>query len=712
MNRVHYAPYGVVLSLLMCWLPQALRAGSTNKPLVFIENVGQIVDQNGNARPDVLYKIEQPGISIFICRDGLQYQFYAPEATVPYDRINSQERMFTMRRVDVGLVGANRNSSAKAAGQQPYQETFYTNNLGGATAHSFSAVIVSNVYPGIDWKIYAKSGQLEYDFMLHPNADASNIRIKYAGADSIAQTTDGIRFCTPLGYVSEKNTRVFDSAGRIVPARLSLHDSELSFDLLTNGVRGTYIIDPTLEWATYFGGSGVDNGMALAADKKNNMILAGVTRSTANIATTGALQTTFGGGWSDGYISKFSQSGGILWSTYFGGEDYDQVLALSVDTHNNILAGGETQSLTGIATPGAYKTVKSGIGNDGFLAKFDENGIRLWSTYFGGDSDDQVHAIAVDGSDNVYAAGSTRSPTGIATAGAFQTTFGGGSYDGYIAAFSPSGNLDWSTYFGGSLDDGITTIKYGMGRLYVAGSTSSTANIATVGAPHTFLSGSADGFISIFDLDGSIVKSTYWGGNGEDVLTGMDINAGGIYIAGGTTSVAFLSTSGAYQSTYGGGTGDAFIAKLDTSLNTVWSTYFGGGNEDIFYGIAADSKGNLAVTGFTNSSNGICTANATQTALLGIYNTCVGVFDINGNCHWSSYYGGTGDARGVAVCMDTARNVYITGRTTSADGIATTGAYQTVEAGGDDAYLAKFGAFDLTGINEQSTWSRHLFRHK
>src|SRR5205807_2269372 len=160
---------------------------------------------------------------------------------------------------------------------------------------------------------------------------------------------------------------------------------------------------------------------------------------------------------------------------------------ISTDASGSIYIIGRTLSATGIATSGAYQT--SNAGNfDVFLAKFSSSGSRTWATYYGGSDDDEGYGVSIDGSGNVYVTGNARSTSGIATSGAYQTSYKGGFVlgDAFVSKFSNSGSLIWATYYGGSNDDlgnGICTDA--SGNIFISGYTSSSNGIATSGAYQT-----------------------------------------------------------------------------------------------------------------------------------------------------------------------------------------------------------------------------------
>jgi len=167
----------------------------------------------------------------------------------------------------------------------------------------------------------------------------------------------------------------------------------------------------------------------------------------------------------------------------------------------------------------------------------------------------------------------------------------------------------------------------------------------------------------------ALVYSTYLGGTGNDAGYGIAVDtAGNAYVTGVTYSTDFPTTTGAFQTTFGGGYGEAFVTKLNpTGTALVYSTYLGGTGSDIGGGIAVDTAGNAYVTGSTGSTFPT-TAGAFQTTFGGVYDAFVTKLNPTGTALvYSTYLGGTGNDAGDGIAVDTAGNAYVTGFTESTD---------------------------------------------
>ncbi len=320
-----------------------------------------------------------------------------------------------------------------------------------------------------------------------------------------------------------------------------------------------------LVWSTLFGGSGVEEAEAgasggLAIDAAGNVYVAGITTSP-DLPVLGGFDMSHNGS-EDVYVAKFDASGAVLlWCSYLGGSGRDNVFGMSLDSGGNILLTGGTLSIN--------FPILAGLGNSPappptmnvFFSKVSASGATLeWSSVFTGVG--RGHRIAVDSAGNVYVVGQTDS-SGFPVVGGFQTSYGGGSADAFLAKLNPSGTtVLWSTYLGGTGSDtnAVFSVR-GDGSIYFGMETSSP-NLPTVGPFDMTLSGSHDGFVARIDPVGSsIAWSSYLGGTGAEVITGIRHgSAGKVYAVGYTTSVDFPIVDG-FDAIHGGSL-DAFVVVL------------------------------------------------------------------------------------------------------------------------------------------------------
>jgi hypothetical protein len=387
----------------------------------------------------------------------------------------------------------------------------------------------------------------------------------------------------------------------------------------------------------------------------------------------------------------------LVYSTYIGGSWDDWGYSIAIDGSGNAYVTGFTTSIDYDVTAGAFQTTNGGT-FDVFVTKLNASGSGLvYSTYIGGSSSEEGDVIAVDGNGNAYVTGQTGSTDYDVTVGAFQTTYGGGTWDVFVTKLNASGNaLVYSTYIGGSsVEYGRGLALDGSGNAYVTGYTLSTDYDVTAGAFQTTFGGWIDVFVTKLNASGSsLVYSTYIGGSGDDEGSAIALDgSGNAYVTGNTSSSDYDVTAGAFQTTHGGGFFDVFVTKLNASgSGLVYSTYIGGSGGDEGYGITVDGSGNAYVTGYTDSNDYDVTTSAFQTTGGGIYDD-VFVTKLNASGSglvYSTYIGGSDDDEGHAIALDGSDNAYVTGFTKSTDYDVTAGAFQITFGGGTyDVFVTK-----------------------
>jgi len=358
----------------------------------------------------------------------------------------------------------------------------------------------------------------------------------------------------------------------------------------------------SLIYSTYFGGSATDAGGAIAVNSNGEVYVAGFASSN-DFPTLRAYQTDFGGGTSDGFVVKLSSGGNsLLYSTFLGGNNWDNADGIAVDASGAAYVTGYTSS-TDFPTFKAYQGTNRG-GYDVFVTKLSNLGNSLiYSTYLGGNGADDGTSIAVDASGAAYVTGRTQS-SDFPTLNPYQT--GRAGSDAFVTKLSGAGNsLVYSTYLGGSNDDYSYDIAVvASGEAYVTGKTKST-DFPTLNAYQSANHGAYDAFVTRLSGAGSsLVFSTYLGGTADDFSYGIAVDASGAAYATGRAFSFDFPTLSAYQGTFQGGSSDSFVSKFSGTGNSlVYSTYLGGAMYDGGYGIAVDASGAVYVTGFTDSDD-------------------------------------------------------------------------------------------------------------
>jgi uncharacterized protein (TIGR03437 family) len=336
----------------------------------------------------------------------------------------------------------------------------------------------------------------------------------------------------------------------------------------------------------------------------------------------------------------------LTWSTfvaYSGSAGLSTGEGVALDSSGNVYLIGTTADVYGYY----------GI----LISELTPAGANINTTYF----DDppyylEGHALAVDSAGNVY--------------------FGGEATDGqtfdeaFVGKFAPgASSLIW--YATPDPSPNGVDVVYGValdsaGNSYFAGYTTSTNFPVSTGVAQLKNAGGSDAFVAKYNSAGTELAATYLGGGANDVAYGIAVDASGdVFLTGSTASTNFPVTSGAFQ-TASGGAGDAFIAKLSSTLGMVFSTYLGGNGADSGNAIAIDSAGAIYVTGETASTN-FPTLGAIQSSFGGGAGNLF-LTKLNGNGQtlgYSTYLGGSAEDFGLGIALDVSNNAYLTGGTSS-----------------------------------------------
>jgi hypothetical protein len=308
---------------------------------------------------------------------------------------------------------------------------------------SFTRVRYTQVYPGIDMVYYGNQRQLEYDFVVAPGAKPDIIQMAFGGINDFEIDRMGdLLLRTEQGNIRQSKPVAYQEANGI--------KEEVAVSYVPNGVKrvgfhvGAYdparplIIDPVLTYATYLGGSGFDQGYAIAIDSLGNAYVTGQTAAIDFPTTPGAFQTNYGGG--DAFVVKLNPSGSaLIYSTYLNGASGN---GIAVDSAGNAYVTGEAGTTKFPTTGGAFQTAPMGF--DTFVTKLNAAGSALvYSARFGGNLDDFGRGIALDSAANAYITGWTVCRSTICTfptVNAFQPNYAGGNNDAFVTKINSSGS--------------------------------------------------------------------------------------------------------------------------------------------------------------------------------------------------------------------------------------------------------------------------------
>jgi hypothetical protein len=609
--------------------------------------------------------------------------------------------------VRMKIMGANPTPQVDASDPLPV----HTNYVSGTDASrwvedvpSYSKVRYEQVYPDIDLVYHARDGQLEYDFVVAPGADPHAIQLAFGGAtgvevdsrgDLLLRTAAGdIRKPRPVMYQEDGNHRLVVDGGYVLSS-----DGTVAFEIGHYDATLPLVIDPVIAYSTFWGGTGNEGGRRIAVDIQGNVYVVGTTDSADFPVTAGASQTTPGGN-TDVFVTKFSSTGAVLYSTYIGGGCDDYAGGIAVDAAGSAYVTGRHDSCWGPDPWGAF-VVKLGPNGAGIYHKL------LAATFL---DDSWGQSIAVDNAGNAYVTGVTSSsshdfPT---TPGAYRTSYCESDsflsgYDGFVTKLDPSGTaLVYSTYLCGTMNDSPNAIKVdAAGSAYIVGSTESH-DFPLLNAVQPEHKGSIlvpTGFVTKLKPDGSgLVYSTYLGGSAGDHINDVAVDgAGNVYVTGATASGDFPVTAGVVQPKAGwpicalGACFDAFATKINaTGTGLVYSTYIAADEDDIGYSIAVDGAGNAHVAGAT-WSNYLPIVDAFQSSNRGSQDGFIVKLNSTGTRFvYASYLGGStgtgwnleGEDAIVGLALDGNGNAYVTGETRSRDFPVTGNAVQPSLSGG------------------------------
>ena len=667
-------------------------------PLSFEPNVGQ-------AARAVKFLAHGPGYMLALTDQEVWFDSTGQAATVS---------PFRMR-----FVGSNPDPHVGGMRKLPGKVNYIMGDTDAWRTNipTYARVRYERVYPGVDLVFHGNGAQLEYDFVVAPGADPGAITLDFPGARRmwldragnlvisageekiiqmkpvIYQQIDGVRDEIDGGYRLTRGHRAAFRLGPYDPTR-------------------PLVIDPVVRYSTFLGGESMDAGLGIAADGSGNAYVTGFTSSTAFPTTAGAFQRTMGGS-RDVFVTKLNATGtALVYSTYIGGAGDEWGSGIALDSSGNAYVTGRTDSTNFPTTSGAFDRTFGG-GVDAFVLKLNATGSGLaYSTYLGGSGFEHdrdniliVRAAAIDVTDSgtAFVTGQTTSAD-FPTVNAIDSSHGGGSCPGgnlvcsdvYVTKLNTSGSaLVYSTFLGGNDEDaGRSIFVDASGNAYLAGTAFGGFPI-TPGAfrpsPQGF-----EGFVSKVNAAGSALAfSTFIGGELSDEALGVTADSfGNAYVTGSTTSFAFPTTPGAFQTSKIGNEPDAFVTKLNPMGSAlVYSTYLGERETDEGVGIAVDGQGNAYVAGHSQLGQPVLPCRWANFDAFSASLNAAGSALTSRTC-----LGGQRDEFAAGMALDPGGNTYVTGRTASS-GIfstspfpTTTGAFQTAFAGGaTDAFVFKVG---------------------
>ncbi|OJW82338.1 MAG: hypothetical protein BGO69_17275 [Bacteroidetes bacterium 46-16] len=652
----------IVISILL----PSLRAAAM-PTMQFIPNNGQWLEPS-------LYRVNLKDLDIFMERNAVTYVLADPmNAEYVHGAIHgdipADKPVFRYHAYKMILEGASMNPGTKGNNpQEMYYNYFHGNDPAHwkSNIHPFTSVDYTNVYPGIGMHFHSQDNHFTYDFMVAPGADASQIKLRFAGTDGVSIKNGNLILKTSLLDVAESAPYAYQEIGGLkieVPCHYALKDNVISY-VFPSGYdhKWPLIIDPSILFATYTGSTSSNLGFSATYDNQGYSYVAGWAGGIGYPLTVGAFQSTYGGGSQDVGITKFNLDGtAIVWSTLLGGNGSDLPHSTMVDAVGNLVITGVTESTNFPVSASAYDQTSNG-NKDLFVTKLNPTGTALiGSTYVGGSGQDGGNdaplnhsfgdtykgEVTVDDNGNVYVAGNSHSSNFPVTANAFQAT-NGGSEDGVVFKLnSDLSALLWSSYIGGSGKDAVYNIDLDIDQshFFISGGTESSNFPVTAAAyQSTYQGGTLDGFVARIENSGNYLleKSTYIGTSSYDQCYGLEIDpSNGVYICGQSDGGTFPVIGNVYSNA---GSGN-FIMKLDYDLTApVFSTVIGNGTHTSSALLSqtaflVDSCYHIYLTGFNLSlpTNFPIAANPMQNNNVGFYFIVLG--QDAATFEYATYYG-------------------------------------------------------------------------
>ena len=694
-----YPPPLLALAALLCLTALATAAigqpptvvtvsdESASARLSFVPNRGQVDSR-------VRYYARASGFGAYFTRSGITFDL----------RGGSRAAALQMRFEGAG-------GSPTAHHRLPGTINHFVGQRRLAGIPTYEEIHYRDLWPGIDVALRGDGGKLKYEFLVHPGADPSDIRLSYAGADAVALSRSGdLEVRTAAGVLHDSAPSALQGKNHVA-SRFRQSGHSVGFVLGAYDHSRPLLIDPGLAWSTYLGGSDIDVPTDVASDASGNTYVVGSTSSPDFPVSSGALQGSLNGLF-DTFVTKLDANGSLLWSTYLGGSDGDSPQAVGIDGSGNPYVAGTTGSTDFPTTTGTDRSLGGGF--DAFVAKFTAAGSLSYSTYLGGNDDlEWSKGIAVDTAGAAYV-------TGITTSGDFPVTAGApdpvqSQDEGFVTKLSSNGrSLAYSTFLGGSAYEGQDSETTGdvavdaAGNAYVTGTTQSSDFPTTFGVPDRTLDGNQDAYLTKINAAGTgFTYSMLLGGSsGEE---GWDIAVDGsqrAFVAGGTSSTDYPTTAGAWDRTNtqpsAQTTQAGFVTKVvSTGAALEYSTYL---DNSVVTKIALDGSGRTYATGtagpaFPATGDATDPVHSDPFPESGLGNDAfVARFSADGSqLEHATHLGGADADYGMAIAYAGGADLVVVGQAGSPDFPVTSGALDESYDGPVDGFVTKLSTDPVPG---------------
>jgi hypothetical protein len=518
--------------------------------------------------------------------------------------------------IKTSFIGANLNAAPKTFGRTDEYWNFYIGNNAAkwaSKAYGYQGVLYENFYEGIALKVYSSNENVKYDYVVSPYADPSQIVVQYEGADDLLLDNGNLFIKTSIGDIIEKKPTAWQFTNGIkvdVNVTFNLNNDLVTF-CFPEGYDPCYelVIDPLLIFSTYSGSTADNWGSTATPGEHGNLYSAGVTNQNLGgtfPATVGAFQKSNAGGYDIGILKYDSLGKKLLYATHLGGSSAESPHSLVMNNNEELVLLGTTSSLDFPTSDNAFAKEFAGgdseqnvisypFGSDIIIARFNRDGTALLaSTYLGGAGNDGLNMsntplvknygdqlrgdVITDKDGNIYISSVTASDDFPKVAG---TKSGySGETDALIVKMNPDlSTIQWSNFLGGSSVDAAYSIKLDRdNNLFVAGGTASIDFPHSKGAYDSTFNGEVDGWIAKVKGDGSaIMAATYTGTSLFDQVYFLDLNTAEEIYVYGQTTSPTFIIT---PGIYNKPNSGQFLQKFKNDLTgLVFSTVFGSGRQ-------------------------------------------------------------------------------------------------------------------------------------
>ena len=583
-----------------------------NNPLYFTPNVAQWGHSNTS-----LAQATIPGGAIFINPNGLRILTESPNSISQKHQIHhhrGKDTQFVLQHhvTDITFANCNQPKEVLFLEPAPWYENFYLGNdpqFWKSQIQPCARIVLKDIYPKIDIHIYFSNNALEFDWVLRPGANPNEIGLQIDKNSTFALQKNQIVVKTSVGQFQINAPKAYQKQARknkSIPCKYTTDGNTIGLKIGQYNPELPLTIDPILVFSTYSGSQGDNFGFTATYDTSGCLYAGGIVDANSRKypVTTGAFQTTYGGGGigappvqlpCDISISKYSPDGSkLLFATYMGGFDDEYPHSLCVDPFNNLLVFGTTLSPDFPVHPdSAYSNTHEGD-YDIFVNKLNNSGTQLLGgTFIGGSDADGFQTeipttllvynyadnyrgdITTDNDGNIFVATCTRSNDFPTTPGALQAKPKGETDAAIICLNNSLSTIKWATLLGGDQDDAAYSIKVDdTAHLFVGGGTMISNNFPIAGNGYRKSAiGDIDGFITRFNKNNGFYQvGTYFGSTNYDQIYFIDLDIDNKVYFTGQTEGNLTRSAG----TYGKTNTSQFIGRFSNDLkNLEFITTFG-----------------------------------------------------------------------------------------------------------------------------------------